>query len=329
MRSLGLIIVISCSSQTLMANDEVVASASSDPSLNLVRLSHDEWQMDLNGNVAREKGYETLENFLKSLDQIPSTANLTLNLNSGGGYMNWYSKMSHALRNRCAYPLSCMNKTHLRSGAKCASACVQLFMAGDIRTAEPDTKFGFHARSYVKKGEKQLVDGMQGSLISWGIRSDWVKALEERGVFKTFESTDLSPDQLEGAGILTSARDFPKTHPSYPPFDDIENDFLNVSVPAKALRVQANIDFNEATIYVDIFTKKTLQSSGSDEIFDLRYRGVYTQKVSVNLTEVASLVDKLHEIINNARENQSNDIINLSFERLPMGERKLVDVSKK
>lgn len=91
---------------------------------------------------------------LYSLYEIKNHPNLkVLELNSGGGALRDIYEFVDIIRSRGI-------RTNVRRGARCASACTLLFMAGAERTAHPSAQFMFHGVRNGRGNFDEYIDGL-------------------------------------------------------------------------------------------------------------------------------------------------------------------------
>jgi|GEM_PF-3979976 len=116
----------------------------------------------------------------------------------GGGQTGPILELRDAIRAKCPKEQGCSVETQVFSHAWCASNCITLFMMGDIRTATPTAKFGFHAAVLKGKIQSGLVEQIYGSA---GIDQLWLSRHSQ--LFKSTNLTALLPSQLVGSNIYT------------------------------------------------------------------------------------------------------------------------------
>jgi hypothetical protein len=112
-----------------------------------------------------------------------------------------FNRFFRALKESCDSATSnCRITTFVPSGNRCASACVPLFMVGDVRRAGRKARFGFHSASLVHVAAP--IPGIaQRDLVNKGVDADWVAANQR--YFESLEMSWLSPRDLAGANIVT------------------------------------------------------------------------------------------------------------------------------
>lgn len=129
--------------------------------------------------------------------------NILLKLNSGGGFQVKFNQLSKAIKKAC-YPngeetKQCQITTEVTS--MCASACIPLFMVGDIRQAGRYANFGFHQAAVVP-GALKLPGLAQRDLRKNGVNDEWLKANAQ--LFAGLDITWLRPEELNGSDIVTN-----------------------------------------------------------------------------------------------------------------------------
>lgn len=129
--------------------------------------------------------------------------NILLKLNSGGGFQVKFNQLSKAIKKAC-YPngeesKQCQITTEVTS--MCASACIPLFMVGDIRQAGRYANFGFHQAAVVP-GALRLPGMAQRDLRKNGVNDEWLKANAQ--LFAGLDITWLRPEELNGSDIVTN-----------------------------------------------------------------------------------------------------------------------------
>ena len=128
---------------------------------------------------------------------------ILLKLNSGGGFQVKFNQLSKAIKKAC-YPngeesKQCEITTEVTT--MCASACIPLFMVGDIRQAGRYANFGFHQAAVIP-GALRIPGMAQRDLRKNGVNDEWLKA--NAHLFATLQITWLRPGELNGSDIVTN-----------------------------------------------------------------------------------------------------------------------------
>lgn len=126
--------------------------------------------------------------------------NITLRLNSHGGFQAIYNDFGDALKNACNFSDRCKITTYVSSASTCESACIPLFMIGDSRWAGRSATFGFH-QATVLPGAIKIMGKEETDLYEAGVSKSWLD--EHHKMFETIVLTTLSPEDLEGSNIIT------------------------------------------------------------------------------------------------------------------------------
>lgn len=143
---------------------------------------------------------ENLDGLMKVQELLQPGVDIKLILNSGGGYQKLFNELSSFLKSACYG--GC--KITTINSSMCASACVPLFMAGDVRKANKYSMFGFH-QSAVVPGFFKINGKMERDLLNSGVDSFWLE--KNKHLFKTLEMTWLMAYQLEESNIVTRITD--------------------------------------------------------------------------------------------------------------------------
>ena len=128
---------------------------------------------------------------------------ILLKLNSGGGFQIKFNQLSKAIKKAC-YPSGeeskqCEITTEVKT--MCASACIPLFMVGDIRQAARFASFGFHQAAVIP-GALRIPGMAQRDLRNNGVNADWLK--DNAQMFASLNMTWLRPEQMIGSDIVTN-----------------------------------------------------------------------------------------------------------------------------
>jgi hypothetical protein len=150
------------------------------------------------------------------LSRLPKNTDFTVLLNSSGGDVGLFKALSMLIRSQCDSTEShCQVTAYVDE--KCASACILLFgTAGDVRIANPQAKFGFHA-ARGQMGQLAPEDTSLKSYADAGVKVDWLQGLKQKGVFlktdfSNFSGTELAPsglvDQFKTLDLVKKVADF-------------------------------------------------------------------------------------------------------------------------
>ncbi len=143
---------------------------------------------------------ENLEGLKQVKKLLRPNVDIKLVLNSGGGYNVQFNRFFRALKRSCDSGTSnCRITSIVYSHNKCASACVPLFMVGDVRRAGRDARFGLHSAAVVP-GAVRIPWMAQNELIRKGVDADWVS--RHQSFFDSLRMTWLAPHQLRGSNIV-------------------------------------------------------------------------------------------------------------------------------
>lgn len=143
---------------------------------------------------------DALDGISEVISQLPSNTSFTLDLSGNEGGSSYVARQTELLlREKCPFNQnpsgkSCQITTIVNPEENCFSACLNLFMIGDIRLAGIESKFGFHAENHPFFGileEKTISDLLRG-----GVNPEWLKALADHGTFATRELTYFSGADL-------------------------------------------------------------------------------------------------------------------------------------
>ncbi len=144
---------------------------------------------------------ENLEGVKEVRKLLRPGVDIRLVLNSGGGYIVQFNRLFRALKRNCdSATTNCRITAIVPSYNHCASACVPLFMVGDVRRAGRYARFGLHSASVVP-GAVRIPRMAQQDLITKGVDADWLQA--NKRFFDSLELTWLAPHQLGGSNIVT------------------------------------------------------------------------------------------------------------------------------
>ncbi len=81
---------------------------------------------------------------LRLLDEVVPGKNITFALRSRGGFVPNFTKLINGLNSLCTDKSGCVITTLIPWQGLCGSACIDLFLMGDIRVMEPLSGLGFH-----------------------------------------------------------------------------------------------------------------------------------------------------------------------------------------
>ncbi len=173
-----------------------------------------------------------LSGWTEAIKQLRPNTKILLVLKSGGGNLFVLNYMKELLDEACP---DCELVTYIPYKGECSSACVSVFLWGDIRTMNKKSYLGFHSIYNIGKEDVGSNTGMailedlpqkgdQGSvaettkeLSSWGVPNSLLSYLDNNGSFETLEMDLLAQDELEYYA--------PEMVDFY--IDDIYREFLN------------------------------------------------------------------------------------------------------
>ncbi len=177
----------------------------------------------LNGNILSSL-VEDLRGFNRVKELIREGIDVRLELHSGGGFQAIVDTLFTRIKEACydakyervggAGPRGtgvqrrfvgwenkkCTITSLVESDAYCASACIPLFMVGDIRQAGRTAAFGFHQGSVIP-GALMIPFMAEGDLKKRGVNEEWLQARQE--MFQSLEFTWLFPHEMLGSDIVT------------------------------------------------------------------------------------------------------------------------------
>lgn len=124
-------------------------------------------------------------------------------MNSGGGFAETVSTFADGLKSTCNSSLdtSCMIETYVLPSAECDSACLALFMIGDIRNASQSALFGFHNAAYdmrvikIPAARKHINQYYH----KYGFSEEWLE--KNKALFQSLKVTYWTSEQLKESGI--------------------------------------------------------------------------------------------------------------------------------
>ncbi len=145
-----------------------------------------------------------LSGFVEDLDGLKAVQKklipdlpIRLVLHSGGGFQMRFNQLARSLRKACPKE-RCEITTVVES--MCASACIPLFMVGDVREASRYASFGFHQAAVVP-GAVMIPRMAQRDLRRAGVDETWLQ--ENDSMFQSLDITWRRPRQLHGSNIVT------------------------------------------------------------------------------------------------------------------------------
>jgi hypothetical protein len=146
---------------------------------------------------------ESQKNLLRVLDEhVEQGLDTHIVLDVFGGDIAVVNKVYDVLRGKChdrGYA-SCEITTEVEMFRYCASACVPLFMVGDVRRAAERSNWGFHQAALVE-GFVMIPFMSEYVLRQKGVNAAWLK--QKKSMFSTLEITWLQPLEMQGSGIMT------------------------------------------------------------------------------------------------------------------------------
>ena len=149
----------------------------------------------LSGIVEDLEGLKNIKKLLRN------NVDIRLILNSSGGYQKLYTQLATSLKNACnSRETGCEITTFVSSKSRCSSACIPLFMAGDVRMASQSSIFGFHQAAIIP-GALKIKGKAEKDLLESGVDSVWLRMNSH--LFQTLEMTYLNPTVMNGSNIVT------------------------------------------------------------------------------------------------------------------------------
>jgi len=148
---------------------------------------------------------EDLEGFKEVQKLLRKNVDVRLIVNSPGGYQKLYTELAQSIKNACnSRDTGCEITTFVSSKSRCASACIPLFMVGDVRLASQYSSFGFH-QSAVIPGALKIKGKAEKDLLKSGVDRVWLRMNSH--MFQTLEVTYLNPTIMNGSNIVTRITD--------------------------------------------------------------------------------------------------------------------------
>ena len=141
---------------------------------------------------------------LKHVEHKEGTREVILVLSDlHGGVLKRAQKFAQEVKKKCQFP-NCKITTVVPPGKKCSSACLVIFMIGDIRVAYKDSLFGFHTAA-MSIDFLRISFKIPGAIEKYygkaGISKQWIN--DNKDLFKTRKLTYLTPDLMTGSNIVT------------------------------------------------------------------------------------------------------------------------------
>lgn len=161
-------------------------------------------EIRLDGNLPMKAG--SLFAFHSAIAKVKPGVPVILFLNSGGGSNGVFKWAIDDLRQAAA---GAQIITYVDGSSRCSSACVGIYMAGDIRKASPTAKFGFHAARDAVSNELLAEDISAETVREWNVSEPFVETLRAKGVFRTREMTFLTGAELLKIGLVNEVTESP------------------------------------------------------------------------------------------------------------------------
>lgn len=169
-----------------------------------VTLSHSPHAQDLGikGTILSSKGEydQSLLHFLGTW--VRAGLDIKLNLDVFGGDLALVNKVYDVLKGKCDGKSSrpCQIETEVDMFRYCASACIPLFMVGDIRRAAERSNWGFHQAATL--GGYLMIPFMAEYVLRGkGVHPQWLE--DNKKIFRSLKMTWMRPHDLHGSNILT------------------------------------------------------------------------------------------------------------------------------
>lgn len=174
-----------------------------------VSHSQNSQTMRIKGSLLSSKE-ENSEAFLRFLQKRFSPGkNTKLILDVFGGDLAFVNKIYDVVRGICdgKKSRSCLIETEVEMFRTCASACIPLFMVGDIRKAAERSNWGFHQAATL--GGYLIIPFMAEYVLrDKGVHPQWLE--DHKSMFRTLKMTWLTPHDLHGSDILTHIISHPR-----------------------------------------------------------------------------------------------------------------------
>jgi hypothetical protein len=167
-------------------------------------LKDDVQEIRLDGTVFSSV-VEDLTGFKKVQKLLRKGVDVKLILYSHGGLQSLYNDLSESIRNACnSRYSSCRVTTYVSSASTCESACIPLFMVGDLRKAGRQATFGFHQATVIP-GSFKIYGKAQNDLYDAGVDKYWLDS--HKNMFDSVQLTVMYPDDMDGSNIVTKIVD--------------------------------------------------------------------------------------------------------------------------
>jgi hypothetical protein len=161
------------------------------------------------GSILMSSG-EKAEILLKLLrERVEANLETKIVLDVFGGDLAVVNKIFAELKGKChdrGYQ-SCKITTEVEMFRTCASACIPLFMVGDIRRAAERSEWGFH-QAALPGGLVMIPLMSEYVLRQKGVSAGWLE--KNKKMFRTLKVTWLSPLELGGSNIVTQLTPHPR-----------------------------------------------------------------------------------------------------------------------
>ena len=125
--------------------------------------------------------------------------------NFGGGWMPTVNGMRAKLEQTCRVEKGCRIHSYVQEGRECTSACIVLFMTGQVRTSGLTSVFGFHS-AYVKLPFKVKIPGYgKNAYAGAGVSTQWLAT--NSGIMSGDDVTYIHGEDLKDSNIVTRVID--------------------------------------------------------------------------------------------------------------------------
>lgn len=157
--------------------------------------------LKIKGTVIIASG-EKLQTLLSAVDRLEPGRDTKVVLDMFGGDLAVVNKVYQKIKAKChdRGHSSCVITTEVEMFRYCASACIPLFMVGDVRRAAERSNWGFHQAALVE-GFIMIPFMAEFELRRKGVNSQWLK--HNKAMFNTLKISWRNPQELNGSGIVT------------------------------------------------------------------------------------------------------------------------------
>lgn len=159
-------------------------------------------EIRVKGSIIISKGENAVSLLKLFRESVEPGLDIHLVLDMFGGDIALVNKIYAALKGKCGDRgyRSCAITTEIEMFRTCASACIPLFMVGDVRRASERADFGFHEAALIE-GIVPLPFMSEYVLRSKGVNAAWLA--RNGDMFTSLRVSWRTPVQLNGSGIVT------------------------------------------------------------------------------------------------------------------------------